>query len=84
MAGMDPPYSVSDWLTMWSKPAPVQIRILEWFLKDHVTGVMMLKSQLWKTTLIVPNKLFNCTRKWIKLFCVIAKYILNKLQTKNI
>ncbi len=24
-----------------------QIRILEWFLKDHVTGIMMLKIQLW-------------------------------------
>ncbi len=25
----------------------LQIRILELFLKDHVTGVMMLKIQLW-------------------------------------
>ncbi len=57
-----------------------QIRILEWFLKDHVTGVKMLKIQLWKTALIVP-KLFKVN---LKLFCVIAKYILNKLQTKNI
>ncbi len=24
-----------------------QIRILEWFLKDRVTGVMMQKNQLW-------------------------------------
>ncbi len=32
MAGMDPPYSVSDWLTLGSKPAPV--RAVLYFLYD--------------------------------------------------
>ncbi len=35
-----------------------------------------------KVSLIVPNKMFNCTRKRISSYFVIAKYILNKLQTK--
>ncbi len=33
MAGMDPPYSVSDWLTLVSKPAPV--RAVSYFLYDR-------------------------------------------------
>ncbi len=69
-----------------------QIRILEWFLKDHVTGVMMLKisferqqeerkkkleihlrvqlNSLLGIIKAVPNKLFNCTRKWISSYFV--------------
>ncbi len=33
MAGMDPPYSISDWLTLGSKPAPV--RAVSYFLYDR-------------------------------------------------
>ncbi len=34
-------------LTFIKKIIEQNINILEWFLKDHVTGVMMLKIQLW-------------------------------------
>ncbi len=52
-----------------------QIRILEWFLKDHVTGVTMLKIQLWNHRNKLHFKIYS-NRKLIlnstnisKLYC---------------
>ncbi len=55
-----------------------QIRILEWFLKDNLTGLMMLKSQLW---LFLINCLTALASESQVILC--DKYILNKLQTKK-
>ncbi len=47
MAGMDPPYSVSDWLTLGSKPAPV------------LSPIFFMTAKRTKNTLVS----FDCTDK---------------------
>ncbi len=44
-----------------------QIRILEWFLKDHVTGVMMLKIQFEITGITYILKYFHIENNYFKI-----------------